>query len=298
MKTHCSTRSRRGFTLIELLVVIAIIAILAAILFPVFAQAREKARSASCASNVKQVGTSLTMYTQDYDETYPCGLAANNYNSYGQGWAGQVQSYIKNVQVLKCPDDSTAATTNNGYTYSPVSYAFNTNARAKTLASLNAPASTVLTCEVFGATVRADQPDEGLSTGTNGDLSPATDGLPDPSNANGGILCDTATDTGNDLKFATGIMAGGVNGTYTMTTMANYTGVSAMHSNGSNFLFGDGHVKLLRPTQISSGHNGIAGQDQATGSTNSWSGYKAAATDAMYLDAAHTQGVAGTFSTN
>ena len=62
---------RRAFTLIELLVVIAIIAILAAILFPVFAQAREKARAISCLSNLKQVGIGLMMYTQDYDETYP-----------------------------------------------------------------------------------------------------------------------------------------------------------------------------------------------------------------------------------
>lgn len=64
-------QSRSGFTLIELLVVIAIIAILAAILFPVFAQAREKARSASCLSNTKQLGLGLVMYVQDYDETFP-----------------------------------------------------------------------------------------------------------------------------------------------------------------------------------------------------------------------------------
>ncbi|MGC4047413.1 MAG: prepilin-type N-terminal cleavage/methylation domain-containing protein, partial [Armatimonas sp.] len=66
--------TRRAFTLIELLVVIAIIAILAAILFPVFAQAREKARQTSCLSNTKQIGTGLMMYTQDYDETYPMNI--------------------------------------------------------------------------------------------------------------------------------------------------------------------------------------------------------------------------------
>src|SRR5579872_2787695 len=69
--TDLALRGRRGFTLIELLVVIAIIAILAAILFPVFARAREQARKASCISNMKQLGLAALMYTQDYDETWP-----------------------------------------------------------------------------------------------------------------------------------------------------------------------------------------------------------------------------------
>jgi len=91
----------RGFTLIELLVVIAIIAILAAILFPVFARAREKARTASCLNNVKQLTLGIMMYVQDYDETYP---AAYNYAPVNPTtWMNPVMPYIKNDQVMKCP---------------------------------------------------------------------------------------------------------------------------------------------------------------------------------------------------
>lgn len=93
---------RKGFTLIELLVVIAIIAILAAILFPVFAQAREKARQASCLSNAKQLGLSVLMYTQDNDETYPFACP-NDWWYYT--WPELTQPYMKNVGVLKCPSD-------------------------------------------------------------------------------------------------------------------------------------------------------------------------------------------------
>src|ERR1700712_3723500 len=95
---------RTGFTLIELLVVIAIIAILAAILFPVFAQAREKARQISCLSNEKQLGIALMQYTQDYDEFYPCGNYVTG-GHYGQGWAGVLYTYVKSANVFACPDD-------------------------------------------------------------------------------------------------------------------------------------------------------------------------------------------------
>ncbi len=97
---------RRGFTLIELLVVIAIIAILAAILFPVFARAREKARQTSCLSNVKQLGLSMAMYAQDYDESLPRGAHSAD-SDWGDAndmsWRVMVVPYVKNVQVFQCP---------------------------------------------------------------------------------------------------------------------------------------------------------------------------------------------------
>jgi prepilin-type N-terminal cleavage/methylation domain-containing protein/prepilin-type processing-associated H-X9-DG protein len=103
--------SKRGFTLIELLVVIAIIAILAAILFPVFAQARESARKTACLSNNKQVGLALMQYIQDYDEAYPpsrIALSANDSGTRTHPWTVQIYPYMKNIQIVRCPSDTTA----------------------------------------------------------------------------------------------------------------------------------------------------------------------------------------------
>ena len=94
-------RRRQGFTLIELLVVIAIIAILAAILFPVFAQAREKARQATCSSNQRQMGLAFMMYAQDYDETLP--PYGDAYPATTTYWPTMIQPYTKNQQLHACP---------------------------------------------------------------------------------------------------------------------------------------------------------------------------------------------------
>jgi prepilin-type N-terminal cleavage/methylation domain-containing protein/prepilin-type processing-associated H-X9-DG protein len=111
---HAHRTGRRGFTLIELLVVIAIIAILAAILFPVFAQAREKARNASCLSNCKQWGLAAMMYVQDYDETFP---KANNLVN-GPAWTAWyvlLESYVKNQPLRNCPSHTNEARSPVGY---------------------------------------------------------------------------------------------------------------------------------------------------------------------------------------
>jgi prepilin-type N-terminal cleavage/methylation domain-containing protein/prepilin-type processing-associated H-X9-DG protein len=138
--------SRRGFTLIELLVVIAIIAILAAILFPVFARAREKARQASCTSNVKQLALGCMMYAQDYDERCPTGDPAAwggplpatdplNRNF----WRYQIQPYIKNWQVFNCPS-LTSGNMADINVQGLQAYAFNAHIAGVSLGQMRQPA--------------------------------------------------------------------------------------------------------------------------------------------------------------
>lgn len=101
-------KNRQAFTLIELLVVIAIISILSAILFPVFARARENARRASCMSNLKQISLGIMQYTQDYDEKFPLikvNSASNSSLTNPYGWADSLQPYVKSTQIFRCPSD-------------------------------------------------------------------------------------------------------------------------------------------------------------------------------------------------
>lgn len=131
--------SARGFTLIELLVVIAIIAILAAILFPVFAKAREKARQSSCLSNVKQIGLGCLMYLQDYDERF--SLSAITTITPRISWIQMIDPYIKNSQVWDCPSQ----TVNANVTYNGCrSYCFNSFLWNQKLAMVLSPAETVM----------------------------------------------------------------------------------------------------------------------------------------------------------
>jgi prepilin-type N-terminal cleavage/methylation domain-containing protein/prepilin-type processing-associated H-X9-DG protein len=108
-----------GFTLIELLVVIAIIAILAAILFPVFAQAREKARQTTCASNLRQIGQATALYMQDWDETFPDATASV---LKGAPWMEQLRPYIGSKDLTRCPSDPSDFGPNSKH---PTSYVLN-----------------------------------------------------------------------------------------------------------------------------------------------------------------------------
>jgi len=153
---------RRGFTLIELLVVIAIIAILAAILFPVFARAREKARQTSCLSNLKQIGLAHQMYAQDYDEMFLAGrynaecmfghyhdLGGNNSINDYYGWFNHIYPYINNTQVYRCPSQQWTTCTSGGEVARITNaYLFNYGGcRRRAMAEIDRPAETMITMD-------------------------------------------------------------------------------------------------------------------------------------------------------
>ena len=257
------TKKSEGFTLIELLVVIAIIAILAAILFPVFAKVREKARQTSCLSNEKQLGLGLVQYVQDNDEQFPCGVSVGTLgpgDMFGIGWAGQIYPYVKSTGVYDCPDDVTLSQPNATPPMYEVSYAMNThiinsyltpahgNAQGPLghISGFNAPASTVMLCEVTNNLADITSINEGINNGAT-HLSVVTNG----SGGNNGTVdgaClgiskgwyDTVT------KLSTGPMQQDIYG---------LDGTLGRHTNGSNFLMVDGHVKWLTGSRVSVGGN-------------------------------------------
>jgi len=255
---------RSGFTLIELLVVIAIIAILAAILFPVFAKAREKARQITCASNEKQQGLAILQYVQDYDSTFPCG--AGNH----QGWVGEVYPYAKSQALFLCPDDNTPNSAGHPTAFF-FSYAINNNVEGQTLAYESAPASTVLEVEITGSY----------------DTNNGSDNLPGPSGSGTGPEEDASASedgwvtTNDDGGICTGPMRGAATNQNPCPTTPN-----GIHNNGSNVLLSDGHVKWLAGSALSAGQN-------ASSPTATTTGHKADGTSEL---GTYTPPLAATFS--
>jgi len=267
---------KSGFTLIELLVVIAIIAILAAILFPVFAKVREKARQIACLSNMKQIGLGFAQYTQDYDEMMPCGIQQKlgNGSDSGIGWAGQIYPYVKSVGVFTCPDDTTKPPANTNYMV--MSYAMNqyfdvadgNNPFVASLAQLDAPASTVALLEITNAIVNPN-----LSPDVS---SPTAGGWPAWYAAGDGVSPGLP-------QYATGNMG------IPFTSTAYYA--PARHTLGSNYLAADFHAKWIRSSLISNG----APATTSTTAENS-STYQACGVDNMAIPGGSGAQYALTFS--
>jgi prepilin-type N-terminal cleavage/methylation domain-containing protein/prepilin-type processing-associated H-X9-DG protein len=240
-----SSTRKRGFTLIELLVVIAIIAILAAILFPVFAQAREKARSIACMSNMKQIGTAAQMYIQDSDERLffrPANSAARvgsgrsgavitNTIAYDQAqWWNLMMPYLKNNAIYSCPDDSVKPLSldASGNSTIPRSYVASCTAEDLTLAQVDNPANTIVITEKWGYV------DNGVgSTGTKVNNETWMEPFD-------GDECQAGSDV-NSSGGCTDPQTGYPQG---MVKMANW------HQGGMNSAFFDGHAKWLRPSTI------------------------------------------------
>lgn len=251
---------KNGFTLIELLVVIAIIAILAAILFPVFAQAREKARAISCTSNEKQVGLAILQYVQDYDETFPQACDVNWHN----GWPSTVQPYIKSLDAFECPDDSnhlaisglswaaggvSTSIVGNGYG-SWVNGSGNTTlgvfgsgaiwGSVVSLAVVNQPSSSIMASEEHD-----DQVIKFGGSGTSVYWGPDSVFV-------GNNWWDSYAKPGEipDGHLAPAAWPNGPVGA-----------VSATHHNLANFLFVDGHVKAMDPVKTNLDTSGNSSTD-------------------------------------
>ena len=214
MKNHQISQKNSAFTLIELLVVIAIIAILAAILFPVFARARENARRSSCQSNLKQIGLGILQYSQDYDEMMPAVSLAGNIR-----WEDMVQPYIKSRQLFVCPSNTStvffAGTTGNWFNH----YLGNGNNNAGASAGTGFNYRRPMDATIF--TSAPADPERSVTSLAE---------IQAPAQA---ILVSETNGTRNSSNVYSTSAAGGL--------------VFTNHLGTTNYLFSDGHVKSLKP---------------------------------------------------
>jgi prepilin-type N-terminal cleavage/methylation domain-containing protein/prepilin-type processing-associated H-X9-DG protein len=234
-------RCRRGFTLIELLVVIAIIAILAAILFPVFAQAREKARQSACLSNLKQIGTAVMLYTQDYEESYPLYADHPKHTTY---WYDTINPYIKAANnrgsVYFCPSATktlTSVNTSGGYA-------------ANYLHVIQYPPQFAWSKSLKWYTARNDGPATVASLGRPADTIMVADSETDCGKDAGGgwaaIYCPLELPKGPD--WAANVC---IDKTY---------GLAKRHSGGGVYLMADGHATWKRREAVL-GHSLESGKE-------------------------------------
>ncbi|RYX80717.1 DUF1559 domain-containing protein [bacterium] len=221
--SNCITK-HTAFTLIELLVVIAIIAILAAILFPVFARARENARRSSCQSNLKQMGIGILQYVQDCDEIYPNARGGSNAAIVGL-WFTDVQPYIKSTQLFQCPSDSGTIVSSPVTRYPVgiptfhVSYGYNDPFHRRAMASVQSPATTVMVTDIGSIPVAGVDASKWVA-------EPGSATVPSP------FLLDNTT------RAAVAATGAGDN--------ADFSGPAARHLETTNVLWADGHVKSMK----------------------------------------------------
>ena len=244
MFTHHTINYRRSaFTLIELLVVIAIIAILAAILFPVFARARENARRSSCQSNMKQIGLGILQYTQDYDELYPQFDATDGT---GTGWAYVIQPYIKSTQILQCPSDTTGENSDwntvgyNDYWYNLRMTADNSgNHKSIAMSSVVSSATSLAVGDGDGS---------GNYSG-GGNVATNCSGAKSCGSGKAFYMMVPPNQGSWDWGFlATSDQASSGGGG--ATDRPGEGGYAKKHFDGSNYLFVDGHVKWLKAENV------------------------------------------------
>jgi prepilin-type N-terminal cleavage/methylation domain-containing protein/prepilin-type processing-associated H-X9-DG protein len=243
--------SNDGFTLIELLVVIAIIAILAAILFPVFARARENARRSSCSSNLRQVGLALKQYTNDYDERYPL-ISYNDGNGDPVGWAKNVQPYVKNEQLFQCPSEGNKAGAADS-SWPANEYPFNFNFT-----------------DYYYNEAFVWQGDD--TNGWSSDLGGINDSIiVEPTKT---VLLGDGHNGGYSYTYfkpeeRTGdtIVGGVVTGTGSRDSNPG-PAPKDRHLEGANYVFADGHVKWLKPDALSGGNVWDTGGVQPLSPTN------------------------------